>query len=117
MFVDTNHIHIATSIDEDKLFNECNEAITHIMDLMKSLNCNEMMSEVTGEVVTFEDLGRMKGILGGLPIMTTMYNTKEQNDANIRSRRLSGCDCTDFNTKKIEFSVDKSLFIDYNIGR
>ena len=117
MFVDTNYIHIATSVDEDELFNKCNEAITHIMDLMKSLDCNEMMSEVTGEVVTFEDLGRMKGILGGLPIMTTMYNTKEQNDANIRSRRSPGRNCTDFNTKKIEKDVDKFLYIDYNIDR
>jgi hypothetical protein len=47
------------------------------MDLMKSLNCNEMISEVTGEVVTLEDLGRMRGILGGLPIMTTMYYIEE----------------------------------------
>ena len=77
MFVNTNHIHIATSADEDKLFNECNEAIAHIMDLMKSLNCNEMISEVTGEVVALEDLGRMRGILSGLPIMTTMYHIEE----------------------------------------
>lgn len=77
MFVDINRIYIATSADEDKLFNECNEAITHIMDLMKSLDCDEMMSEITGEVITFEDLGRMRGVLGGLPIMTTMYHTEE----------------------------------------
>lgn len=77
MFVNTNHIHIATSVDEDKLFNECNEAIARIIALMKSLNCNEMMSEVTGEVVTLEDLSRMRGVLGGLPIMTTMYHTED----------------------------------------
>lgn len=77
MFVNTNYIHIATSVEEDKLFNECNEAIVQIVNLMKSLDCNEMISELTGEVVTLEDLMRMRGILGGLPIMTTMYNTKK----------------------------------------
>ena len=76
MFVDTNYIHIATSVDEDRLFDECNEAVAHIVALMRSLGCNEMISETTGEVVTLDDLRRMRGVLGGLPLMTRMYKAE-----------------------------------------
>lgn len=76
MFVDTNYIHVATSVDEDRLFKECDEAIAHIVALMHSLDCDEMISELTGEVVTLDDLKRMRGILSGLPIMMRMYKTE-----------------------------------------
>lgn len=70
-------IPIITDENEDKIFDECYKMIDDIMTIMFDYNCDEMMSLDTGEVITLRDLGRMKGILSGLPIMHIMYSTKE----------------------------------------
>lgn len=70
-------IPIITDENEDKVFAECYDMIDNIMTIMFDYNCDEMMSFDTGEVITLRDLGRMKGILSGLPIMHIMYSTKE----------------------------------------
>ncbi len=70
-------IPIMTEEKEDKVFDECYKMINDIMTIMFDYNCDEMMSLDTGEVITLRDLGRMKGILSGLPIMHIMYSTKE----------------------------------------
>lgn len=70
-------IPIITDENEDKVFDECYKMIDDIMTIMFDYNCDEMMSLDTGEVITLRDLGRMKGILSGLPIMHIMYSTKE----------------------------------------
>lgn len=70
-------IPIITDENEDKVFDECYKMIDDIMTIMFDYNCDEMMSLDTGEVITLCDLGRMKGILSGLPIMHIMYSTKE----------------------------------------
>lgn len=76
MVVKNNTIQIYTTIDEDKVFNECYEIIKGIMEQMRAYECDEMQSVATGEVITFNDFGRMLGVLGGLPHMGIMYNSK-----------------------------------------
>lgn len=73
----TKTIPIMTEEKEDKMFAECYDMIDNIMTIMFDYNCDEMISAETGEIITLSDLGRMKGVLGGLPIMTMMYSTKE----------------------------------------
>lgn len=73
----TKTIPIITEEKEDKMFAECYDMIDNIMTIMFDYNCDEMISAETGEIITLSDLGRMKGVLGGLPIMTMMYSTKE----------------------------------------
>lgn len=73
----TKTIPIMTEEKEDKMFAECYDMIDNIMTIMFDYNCDEMISAETGEIITLSDLGRMKGVLSGLPIMTMMYSTKE----------------------------------------
>ena len=73
----TKTIPIMTEEKEDKMFAECYDMIDNIMTIMFDYNCDEMISAETGEIITLSDLGRMKGVPGGLPIMTMMYSTKE----------------------------------------
>lgn len=67
---------ILTSNDEDKVFEECDSLIKDIMNVMRENGCDELMSSVTGELITYNDLCRMRGILGGLPYMTMMYKAE-----------------------------------------
>lgn len=73
----TKTIPIITDESEDKVFAECYDMIDNIMTIMSDYNCDTMTGTETGEVITLNDLRRMKGILSGLPIMTMMYSTKE----------------------------------------
>lgn len=73
----TKTIPIMTEEKEDKMFAKCYDMIDNIMTIMFDYNCDEMISAETGEIITLSDLGRMKGVLSGLPIMTMMYSTKE----------------------------------------
>lgn len=77
MKVLTTKFSIQTTLEEDMTINECYEIVNNIMAQMASHNCDEMISDTTGEVITYSDFGRMLGILDGLPYMTTMYNTKK----------------------------------------
>ena len=67
---------IQTTCEEDNIFNECYEIINGIMAQMASHNCDEMMCDSTGEVVDYQELRRMLGILEGLPYMTSMYKAE-----------------------------------------
>ena len=76
MQVIKNVYSVITSLEEDKVFDMCDGLIEDIMKTMKENDCDELMSSTTGEVITYEDFSRMRGILSGLPIMTMMYKTK-----------------------------------------
>ena len=67
---------ILTSNDEDKVFEECDSLIKDIMNVMRKNGCDELMSSVTGELITYNDLCRMRGVLEGLPYMTLMYKAE-----------------------------------------
>ena len=67
---------ILTSNDEDKVFEECDNLIKDIMNVMHENECDELMSSVTGELITYNDLCRMRGVLEGLPYMTMMYKAE-----------------------------------------
>ena len=77
MKIFTKTIPIVTDKNEDRVFMECYNMIDNIMTIMFDYNCDEMISSETGEVITLDDLKRMKGVLSGLPIMSMMYSTKE----------------------------------------
>lgn len=76
MFVHFNQICVNTSYEEDNIFDECNEKIATVLDVLAAIECDEMISDVTGEVITVKDLRRVRGILSGLPIMTRAYKSK-----------------------------------------
>ncbi len=76
MTVIKNVYSIMTSLDEDKVFDMCNSLIEDIMKTMKENDCDELMSSTTGELITYRDLCRMRGVLEGLPIMTIMYKAE-----------------------------------------
>lgn len=76
MIIIKNVYSIMTSGDEDKVFDACNGLIENIMTAMKENDCDELMSSTTGELITYNDLCRMRGILEGLPIMTIMYKAE-----------------------------------------
>lgn len=76
MTVIKNVYSIMTSLDEDKVFDTCDRFIEDIMDTMRENGCDELMSSTTGEVITYNDLCRMRGILDGLPRMTIMYKAE-----------------------------------------
>lgn len=76
MTVIKNVYSIMTSLEEDKVFEECDGLIEDIMNAMKENDCDELMSSTTGELITYRDLGRMRGILDGLPRMTIMYKAE-----------------------------------------
>ena len=76
MTVIKNVYSILTSNDEDKVFEECNSLIKDIMNVMCKNGCDELMSSVTGELITYNDLCRMRGVLEGLPYMTIMYKAE-----------------------------------------
>lgn len=76
MIIIKNVYSIMTLGDEDKVFNACNGLIENIMTAMKENDCDELMSSTSGEVITYNDLCRMRGVLSGLPIMTIMYKAK-----------------------------------------
>lgn len=76
MTVIKNVYSIMTSLDEDNVFDTCDRFIEDIMDTMRENGCDELMSSTTGEVITYNDLCRMRGILDGLPRMTIMYKAE-----------------------------------------
>ena len=76
MVINKNIVHICTTTNEDKVFNDCYEIINGIMAQMVSYGSDEMQSTSTGEVITYDDFRRMLGILDGLPYMDIMYNSK-----------------------------------------
>ena len=76
MIIFEKTIPIMTTLEEDTAFEKCYEIIDTITDALIQNECNEMIASETGEVITLDDLRRMKGILSGLPIMTMMYSTK-----------------------------------------
>lgn len=76
MTVIKNVYSIMTSLEEDKVFEECGSLIKDIMTAMKENDCDELMSSTTGELITYRDLGRMRGVLDGLPRMTIMYKAE-----------------------------------------
>lgn len=76
MYIFKNSINIATTYEEDAIFNECDTIIDNFITVMKENNCDECMSSITGEVICLDELQRMKGILSGLPKITIMYSTK-----------------------------------------
>lgn len=76
MTVIKNVYSIMTSLDEDKVFDMCDRFIEDIMDTMRENGCDELMSSTTGELITYRDLGRMRGVLDGLPRMTMMYKAE-----------------------------------------
>ncbi len=76
MIIFEKTIPIMTTLEEDNTFEKCYEIIDTITDALIQNECNEMIASETGEVITLDDLRRMKGILSGLPIMTMMYSTK-----------------------------------------
>ena len=76
MFTYKEQYMIHTSYEEDKVFNACYTIIKEIIEQMNECECDEMMSALTGEVITISDFKRMLGILDGLPHMSVMYNTK-----------------------------------------
>lgn len=63
-------------IKENKVFKECDSLIKDIMIAMIENDCDELMSSTTGELITYRDLGRVRGILDALPRMTTMYKAE-----------------------------------------
>lgn len=69
---------IVTTIEEDRIFEKCYEIVDDIIDILIQYECDEMIADETGEVITLDDFRRMKGILSGLPIMTRMYSTKKK---------------------------------------
>lgn len=76
MIIFEKTIPIMTTLEEDNTFEKCYEIIDTITDALIQNECNEMIASETGEIITLDDLRRMKGILSGLPIMTMMYSTK-----------------------------------------
>ena len=76
MIIFEKTIPIMTTLEEDNTFEKCYEIIDTITDALIQNKCNEMVASETGEVITLDDLRRVKGILSGLPIMTMMYSTK-----------------------------------------
>ena len=76
MTVIKNVYSIMTSFDEDKVFDTCDRFIEDIMDTMRENGCDELISSTTGELITYRDFGRMRGILDGLPRMTMMYKAE-----------------------------------------
>lgn len=76
MTVIKNVYSIMTSLEEDKVFEECDSLIEDIMNAMRENGCDELMSSTTGELITYRDLGRMRGVLDGLPRMTIMYKAE-----------------------------------------
>lgn len=66
-------VGIRTNDTENFFFEECDRYISKIIDTMVANDCNEMISTETGEVVTLNELRRVKGILTGLPIIDIMY--------------------------------------------
>ena len=76
MMIIKNVYSVITSLEEDKVFKECDGLIENIMTAMKDNDCDELMSSTTGELITYNDLCRMRGILEGLPIMTIMYKAE-----------------------------------------
>ena len=76
MIVIKNVYSIMTSGDEDKVFDTCNGLIENIMTAMKDNDCDELMSSTTGELITYNELCRMRGILEELPLMTIMYKAE-----------------------------------------
>lgn len=76
MIIFEKTIPIMTTLEEDNVFEKCYDIIDTITNALIQNECNEMVASETGEVITLDDLRRMKGILGGLPIMTMMYSTK-----------------------------------------
>lgn len=69
---------IVTTMEEDKVFEKCYEIIDEITNTLMQYECDEMIADETGEVITLDDFRRMKGILSGLPIMTRIYSTKKK---------------------------------------
>ena len=69
---------IETTVEEDKIFEKCYEIIDEITHTLMQYECDEMIADETGEVITLNDFRRTKGILSGLPIMTRMYSTKKK---------------------------------------
>lgn len=76
MIIFEKTIPIMTTLEEDNTFEKCYEIIDTITDALIQNECNEMVASETGEVITLDDLKRVKGILSGLPIMTMMYSIK-----------------------------------------
>lgn len=74
MYIFTNaKVGMRTNEVENFMFEECDRYIGKIIDTMIENDCDEMMSTETGEVVTLNDLRRVRGILSGLPIIDIMY--------------------------------------------
>lgn len=73
MIIFTKTFPITTTFEEDKVFEKCYDIIDVIVDTLNQYECDEMIASKTGEVITLDELKRMKGILSGLPIMDTMY--------------------------------------------
>lgn len=76
MFVHFNQICVNTSYEEDNIFEECDNKIATILDILAAIECDEMISDLTGEVITVKDLRRVRGILSGLPMMTRAYESR-----------------------------------------
>ncbi len=76
MIIFEKTVPIMTTLEEDKVFEKCYDIISVIVDALNQNECDEMIASETGEVITLDDLRRMKGILSGLPIMNMMYSTK-----------------------------------------
>lgn len=74
MFIFNKSFLIETTVEEDKVFEKCYDIIDEITNTLMQYECNEMIADETGEVITLDDFRRMKGILSGLPIMTRMYS-------------------------------------------
>ena len=76
MIIFEKTIPIMTTVEEDKVFTDCYDIIDTIVDTLVQNECDEMIASETGEIITLDELCRMKGILSGLPIMSMMYSTK-----------------------------------------
>lgn len=69
-------VSVRTTSEENAIFNKCDELLGNIIDTMVENDCDEMASHLTGELVELKELRRMRGILSGMSIMTTMYDSK-----------------------------------------
>ena len=73
MHIFTAKVGMKTNEVENFMFEECDRYIGKIVDAMIENECVEIISIETGEVVTLEELQRVRGILSGLPIIDIMY--------------------------------------------
>lgn len=69
---------VETTTEENNMFMRCNIILDTIITDMVENNCNALASETTGEVISLNELKRMRGILGGFPNITFMYYSDKE---------------------------------------